>query len=70
MVAEACDPDATEAMELIYIAGFELKLWEDKMEQTWQVANWTEEDEVQMNGAVDADLDWISIPNFEQPDYM
>ena len=70
MAAKACDPDATEAMELIYIAGFELKLWEDEMEQTWQVANWTEEDEVQMNRAVDADLDWISIPDFEQPDYM
>jgi len=70
VAAKACDPDATEAMELIYIAGFELKLWEDEMEQTWQVANWMEEDEVQMNRAVDADLDWISIPNFEQPDYM
>ena len=74
--AEAGDPDAAEAIEMID-SGFELKLWEDDTKRTWwQVADWTEEDEAQMNGAayewirLDADLDWISILDFEQPDYM
>jgi hypothetical protein len=74
--AEAGDPEAAEALEMID-SGFELKLWEDESKRAWwMVSDWTDEDEALMNGAsyewirLDADFEWISIIQFDQPDYM
>ncbi|KZS93535.1 hypothetical protein SISNIDRAFT_441399 [Sistotremastrum niveocremeum HHB9708] len=70
------DTEAAEAIGMIDM-GFGLEVWEDiKERENWKVADWTEEDEQNMSGAVyewirmDADFEWIGSINFEQPDYM
>jgi len=70
------DVEAKEAMGMIDM-GFGLDVWEQEAErENWKVADWTEEDEQVMAGAtyewirIDADFEWISFLNFEQPDFM
>ncbi|KAJ7070580.1 hypothetical protein C8F01DRAFT_1106921 [Mycena amicta] len=70
------DQEAAEAMGLVDM-GFGLEIWEKEVERNnWKVEDWTEEDENAMNGAtyewirMDADFEWISELNFDQPDFM
>lgn len=70
------DAEAQEDMSLVD-TGFGLTLWEEEEErEKWRVADWTEEDDLAMSQAtyewirVDADMDWICIINFTQPDFM
>jgi transcription initiation factor TFIID subunit 2 len=70
------DVEAAEAIGMIDM-GFGLEVWENiKERENWKVADWTEEDEQVMSGAVyewirlDADFEWITAISFEQPDYM
>ncbi|BGP14759.1 hypothetical protein JCM10213_004302 [Rhodosporidiobolus nylandii] len=70
------DADAQEDLGLIDV-GFSLGMWEDEAErERWRVADWTEEDDAVMSQAtyewirIDADLEWIAIVRFTQPDFM
>ncbi|GAA6000165.1 transcription initiation factor TFIID subunit TAF2 [Rhodotorula paludigena] len=70
------DAEAAEDMGLIDV-GFSLGMWEDEDERDrWRVADWTEEDDAVMSQAtyewirIDADLEWICIVRFTQPDFM
>ncbi|KAF7307415.1 Transcription initiation factor TFIID subunit 2 [Mycena indigotica] len=70
------DQEAAEAMGLVDM-GFGLEIWEKESERNnWKVEDWTEEDENMMNGAtyewirIDADFEWLSDLNFDQPDFM
>ncbi|POY76846.1 hypothetical protein BMF94_0098 [Rhodotorula taiwanensis] len=70
------DTDAQEDLGLMDV-GFSLGMWEDEKERDrWRVADWTEEDDMMMSQAtyewirIDAELDWICIVKFTQPDFM
>ncbi|BGP23606.1 transcription initiation factor TFIID subunit 2 [Rhodotorula toruloides] len=70
------DIEAQEDMGLIDL-GFSLGMWEDEKErERWRVADWTEEDDLVMSQAtyewirIDADIEWICIVKFTQPDFM
>ncbi|GAA5975739.1 hypothetical protein JCM10908_005265 [Rhodotorula pacifica] len=70
------DTDAQEDLGLMDV-GFSLGMWEDEKERDrWRVADWTEEDDAVMSQAtyewirIDAELDWICIVKFSQPDFM
>ncbi|GAA5825196.1 hypothetical protein JCM3770_002346, partial [Rhodotorula araucariae] len=70
------DAEAAEDMGLIDV-GFSLGMWEDERERDrWRVADWSEEDDAVMSQAtyewirIDADLEWICIVKFTQPDFM
>ncbi|GAA5969785.1 hypothetical protein JCM11641_008040 [Rhodosporidiobolus odoratus] len=70
------DADAQEDLGLIDV-GFSLGMWEDEQErERWRVADWTEEDDAVMSQAtyewirIDADLEWIAVVRFNQPDFM
>ncbi|KDE02980.1 hypothetical protein MVLG_06514 [Microbotryum lychnidis-dioicae p1A1 Lamole] len=74
--AAAGDLEAAEDVALIDV-GFGSTLWEEEVErERWQVADWTEEDDVLMSQAtyewirIDAEMDWIARIQFEQPDFM
>lgn len=70
------DTDALEDLGLMDV-GFSLGMWEDEKERDrWRVADWTEEDDNVMSQAtyewirIDAELDWICVVKFSQPDFM
>ncbi|GAA5910197.1 hypothetical protein JCM8208_006756 [Rhodotorula glutinis] len=70
------DAEAAEDMGLIDV-GFSLGMWEDERERDrWRVVDWSEEDDATMSQAtyewirIDADLEWICIVKFTQPDFM
>ncbi|KDN40979.1 hypothetical protein K437DRAFT_258484 [Tilletiaria anomala UBC 951] len=74
--AAAGDEEAREAMGLIDL-GFVYGQWEDDSErEAWQVADWTEQEELDMSSApyewirVDPDCEWLALIHFQQEPWM
>lgn len=74
--AAAGDEEAREAMGLMDL-GFIYGQWEDEStREEWRVADWTEQEEVDMNNApyewirLDAEFEWLADFSFQQEPWM
>lgn len=74
--AAAGDEEAREAMGLMDL-GFIYSQWEDEQaREEWRVADWTEQEEVDMNNApyewirLDAEFEWLADFSFQQEPWM